>query len=73
MLEISQILLHMSHKPSGQLQKVILRSIYCIVKEVIITFIITSIIKICEVKSVVLAFLISYTFISENSYETSLS
>ena len=55
MLEISQILLHMSHKPSGQLQKVILRSIYCIVKEVIITFIITSILKICEVKSVVLA------------------
>ena len=43
MLEISQILLHTSHKPSDQLQKVILRSIYCIVKEVSITFIITSI------------------------------
>ena len=46
MLEISQILLHTSHKPSDQLQKVILRSIYCIVKEVSITFIITSIKKI---------------------------
>ena len=72
MLEISQILLRMSHKPSGQLHKVILKSIYCIVKEVLITFIITSIIKFFEVKLVVLAFLISYTFIS-NSYETSLS
>ena len=72
MLEISQILLHTSHKPSDQLQKVILRSIYCIVKEVSITFIITSIKIFFEVKSVVLAFLISYTY-SKNSYETSLS
>lgn len=47
---------------------------YCIVKEVPITFIITSILKIFEVKFVVvLAFLISYTLISKNSYKTSLS